>query len=319
MSQNSLQFGPTVALAKPRLLLSFSFGKTSARMTELCLQHLADQYEMKVVIANTGQELEESLLFGHRCDQHFGFDATWVEAAIDPEPGAGTRHRVVTYETATRQAEEGGPFEAMIQKYGIPGPGRAHCTRELKANAIRSYLLSIGWDDYTIAIGIRPDEPRRVDEEEMRRANLGMRVKFIYPMVDFWYHDKQDVNDWHDGLPFQLGLEEWGGNCGNCWKKSDPKLFLMARKRPEVFQFTDTMEVRYPRVGAEFVKDPTAPDRVFFRKRRNTKQLLAEAASVADQPIEVLRKFAQQDPDANAGCAEACHPYPMLDFEAEPA
>lgn len=319
MNQTTIQFGPGTPLAKPRLLLSFSMGKTSARMTELCLERLADQYEMKVVVANTGQELEESLLFGHQCDQHFGFNAVWVEAEIDPEPGAGTRHRIVTYETATRQSSEGGPFEAMIQKYGIPGPGRPHCTRELKANAIRSYMLSIGWTDYTIAIGIRPDEPRRVDEEEMRRANLGMNVKFIYPLVDYWYHDKQDVNDWHEELPFQLELEEYEGNCGNCWKKHDPKLYMMARKRPEVFGFTDIMEGRYPRVGAEFAKDPNAPDRVFFRRRRSTKDLLAEAAAVADRPIEVLRRFAQRDPDENGGCAEACHPYPMLDFGEEAA
>lgn len=314
MSQNSLHFGPASALAKPRLLLSFSCGRTSALMTKLCLERLADRYEMKVVVANTGQERDESLLFGHLCDTHFGYNATWVEADINPEPGEGTRHRVVTYETATRMSPEGGPFEAMIQKYGIPGPGRAHCTRELKANAIRSYLLSIGWTDYTIAIGIRPDEPRRVDEDEMRRANAGMRVKFAYPMVDFWYHDKQDVNDWWEDQPFNLELEEHEGNCGWCWKKSDPKLFLLAKQRPDVFAFPATMDARYPRLGPEFAKDPNAPTRVFFRKHRSTKDLLAEAVTVADKPIEVLRRFAKQDPDANGGCAESCEPYPMLDF-----
>lgn len=319
MSQHSLHFGPATALAKPRLLLSFSFGRTSALMAKLCLERLADQYEMKVVVANTGEEREESLLFGHQCDTRFGFDATWVEAEINPGHGEGTRHRVVTYETATRSNAVDGPFERMIQKYGIPGPGRAHCTRELKANAIRSYLLSIGWTDYTIAIGIRPDEPRRVDEEEMRRANLGMNVKFVYPMVDFWYHDKQDVNEWWAEQPFNLLLDEHEGNCGWCWQKSDPKLFLLAKQRPQEFVFPARMDALYPRVGAEFEKDPGAPNRVFFRRRRSTEALLAEAAAVATAPIEVLRRFIKQDADAESGCSEACHPYPMLDFEGAAA
>lgn len=314
MSQNSIHFGAPERQGKPRLLLSFSFGKSSARMTDLCLRNLADQYEMVVVVANTTKEREESLLFGHQCDKYLGFNAVWVEAVINPGAGEGTRHRVVTYETAGRNGEA---FEAMIQKYGIPGPGRAHCTRELKANAIRSYLLSIGWTDYTIAIGIRGDEPRRVDEDMMRLANQGQKVKFIYPLVDFWFHDKQDVNDWWEEQPFNLQLEEHEGNCEACWKKSDPKLFLLAKQRPEVFTFPARMEALYPRVGAEFLKDPTAPNRVFWRKRRTTADLLAEAAAVADQPIEVLRRFAQRDPDENSGCAEACHPYPMLDFGEE--
>lgn len=314
MSQNSLHFGPVTTLAKPRLLLSFSWGRTSALMTKLCLERLADQYEMKVVVANTTQEREESLLFGHQCDTRFGFQSTWVEAVINPGKGEGTRHKVVTYETATRLSPEGGAFEEMIQKYGIPGPGRAHCTRELKAAAIRSYMLSIGWTDYTIAIGIRPDEKVRVDEEEMRRANLGMKVKFIYPMIDFWYHDKQDVNDWWEEQPFNLQLEEHEGNCAWCWKKSDPKHFLLAKQNPSIYEFPANMEARYPRLGPEFEKDPSAPNRVFFRKHRTTKDILAEAATVADRPIEVLHRFVKQDADKNAGCGEACHPYPMLDF-----
>jgi 3'-phosphoadenosine 5'-phosphosulfate sulfotransferase (PAPS reductase)/FAD synthetase len=166
--------------------------------------------------------------------------------------------------TATRMSPEGGAFEAMIQKYGIPGPGRAHCTRELKANAIASYLRSIGWDDYTIAIGIRPDEERRADEEAIRKANQGHKVKFIYPLIDYWYHDKQDVNDWWEEQPFNLQLQEHEGNCAWCWKKSFPKHARLLNERPEIYQFPANMEARYPRVGAEFEKDPNAPDRVFF-------------------------------------------------------
>jgi 3'-phosphoadenosine 5'-phosphosulfate sulfotransferase (PAPS reductase)/FAD synthetase len=315
VSQNSIHFGPNDRPGKPRLVLSFSMGKTSAYMTKLCRDRLADQYEMIVVTANTAWEREEALVFGNECDRRFGFNMVWVEAVTNPGDGNGTTHRVVTFETASRNGE---PFEAMIQKYGIPGPGRAHCTRELKANAIRSYLRSIGWNKYTIAIGIRPDEPRRVDEEQMRRENLGEGVKFAYPLVDWFYSDKQDVNDWWEAQDFNLQLAEHEGNCAGCWKKSDPKLLLLARERPEVFTFPDRMEKLYPRVGAEFLKDPSAPDRVFFRKRRSAQALLTEAAASA-QPVEVLRRFVRQDADQNSGCTESCEPYPMLNFGLEAA
>lgn len=316
MSQNSFHFGPAAKLAKPRLLLSFSLGRTSALMTKLCKERLKDQYEMKVVLANTGEEREESLLFGHQCDTILGFDSVWVEAEVNPEKGEGTRHRVVTYETATRMNATNGPFEQVIQKYGIPGPGRAHCTRELKAAAIRSYLLSIGWTDYTIAIGIRPDEPRRVDEDALRLANAGESVKFVYPMIDYWYHDKQDVNDWWAEQPFNLQLEEHEGNCAWCWKKGWPKHARLTTENPSVYRFPARMESTYPRVGAEFEKDPTARDRTFFRNHTSTLKLAETAAVVVSSMADRarLKALTKVNEDENGGCTESCEPYPMLEF-----
>jgi 3'-phosphoadenosine 5'-phosphosulfate sulfotransferase (PAPS reductase)/FAD synthetase len=317
VSQQSIQFGPITPLARPRLVLSFSMGKTSGLMTKLCLERLRDQYEMIVMVANTGEEREESLLFGHQCDTQFGFNAVWVEAEVNPEKGEGTRHRVVTYETATRPMTRNGPFEQVIRKYGIPGPGRGHCTRELKANAIASYLRSIGWDDYTIAIGIRPDEDIRVDEAAVRRANQGHKVRFIYPLIDYWYHDKQDVNDWWEEQPFNLQLEEHEGNCAWCWKKHWPKHARLVTERPEVYAFPMLMEELYPRVGPEFEKDLAAPNRVFFRNYTSTKMLAKVAVEMTAQQEDRarLRALAKVKPDDSGGCGEACHPYPMLDLE----
>ena len=322
MRQSSIPFGPSVAgLAKPRLVASFSFGRTSALMTKLLLEHLSNQYEILVVVANTGQERDEALEFGHLCDTHFGFNAVWLEAVTNPEDGVGTGHRVVSYETATRISPEGGPFEDMIRKYGIPGPGRAHCTRELKANAIRSYLRSIGWDDYTIALGIRPDEERRADEAQIRLANQGHRVQFIYPLIDYWYHDKQDVNDWWEEQPFNLQLQEHEGNCAWCWKKSFPKHARLLNERPDLYAFPATMEARYPRVGAEFARYPDQPDRVFFRLHTTTVRLKEVAElymSEGDAKREAKREklLARLRSDENGGCTESCEPYPMLDLEA---
>lgn len=307
MTQSSIQFSgwedlakPGQDGAKPRLFISFSGGKTSGVMTHKCLEHLSDAFQIIVGFANTALEDEKTLRFIHNCDVNFGFKTVWLEAVVNPERGEGTTHRVVCYETASRHGE---PFEAVIQKYGIPNRSNPHCTRELKLRVLDSYLRSIGWADYYTAIGIRPDESRRVNPNATQQH-------IVYPLIDFFYMDKQDVNDWWEGQSFNLELREHEGNCVTCWKKSESKLFLLWRERPEDFTFNDRMERTYPRVGAEFSKDPTCRDRVFFRGNRSTQDLIAAAKAVADQPVKVLERLATHDSDANSGCSESCEMYP---------
>lgn len=274
MTQSSIHFGnwrDLVGDEKPRLFISFSGGKTSGAMTKLCLDNLADHFDIVVGFANTGEEDERTLKFVHMCDEIFGFKTVWLEAVVNPEKGEGTTHRVVTYETASRNGE---PFEAVIQKYGIPNRSFPHCNRELKLSTMKSYLRSIGWTDYYTAIGIRPDESRRVNA-------TAAKAKIVYPLIDWFWMDKQDVNDWWEEQPFNLELREHEGNCRWCWKKSDAKHFLLHRENPSIFEFPARMEATYPRLGPEFDKDPNAADRTFFRKNRSTIQLIAAATSVA--------------------------------------
>lgn len=313
MSQNSIHFGGWGALAKPRpdgskprLFLSFSGGKTSGTMTRLCLQHLSEVFEIVVGFANTGEEDERCLRFVHACDVHFGFGTVWLEAEVNPEKGEGTTHRVVTFETASRHGE---PFEAVIRKYGIPNRSNPHCTRELKQRVMGSYLRSIGWTDYYTAIGLRPDEARRVNTKAVQQ-------RIVYPLIDWFWMDKQDVNDWWEEQPFNLEMREHEGNCRWCWKKSEAKHLLLLREQPVIFDFPARMEATYPRVGAEFAKDPTCRDRVFFRGNRSTFDLIAAAEAMATQPVKVLERLAAvTDLDANGGCSESCEVYPMLNFE----
>jgi 3'-phosphoadenosine 5'-phosphosulfate sulfotransferase (PAPS reductase)/FAD synthetase len=309
--QNNINFvqAPPAYGAKPRLLLSFSGGRTSGYMTRMCLTQLADQFEMLVVFANTGQENEQTLEFVRDCDQHFNFGTVWLEAVVQHGERKSSGHRIVTFETASRDGE---PFEEMIRKYGIPNRDNPHCTRELKLNAMKSYLRAVGWTDYTTALGIRPDEFRRVDEEQFRLANQGEKVRLAYPLVDRFYADKQDVNDWWEDQPFNLRLLEHEGNCKWCWKKSFAKHARLLAERPEVYTFPARMEALYPRVGAEFGKDPSALSRVFFRERTSTLDLAAKCAAVASKPEQGRFK---ERPDENGGCTESCELYPMLDFD----
>lgn len=278
--------------AKKRLAVSFSGGETSGKMTEWVLANLNDEYEITVTFANTGEENEETLVFVDKCDRILGFDTVWVEAVIDPREGGGTKHRIVTFETASRAGE---PYEEMTRKYGISNVTFQPCNRELKLAPMRSYLRSIGWaaGTYETAIGIREDEARRVRDNAPEK-------RIIYPLVDMIPMDKQDVNDWWSEQSFRLDLKEHEGNCKWCWKKSLSKHMRLIEERPHIYDFPRRMEREYGFHGAPS-NDGTA--RVFFRGMRSTNDLFALAAELQDRPkvIQLTLDF-----DRDSGCSESC-------------
>lgn len=278
-----------------RLLVSFSGGQTSGYMAKVIKDAYESTYdEVIYVFGNTGQEDERCLRFVDQCDRQFGLNVVWVEAVVHQGERKGTTHRVVKFETASRNGE---PYEAHIQKYGIPNMKFPHCTRELKYRPIHSYAASLGWTEYDTAIGIRTDERRRV-------AANATTDKIVYPLLDWFPSDKQDVNGFWEDQSFSLGMQEHEGNCRWCWKKSDAKLLRLLTEQPGSFDFPARMEAEYPRVGAEFGKDPTARDRTFFRGNRSVVDLRRLHAEIGSRVIPITS-------DSNAGCGESCELYPM--------
>lgn len=301
----------TKGLQKPRLKVAFSTGATSAMMARLIQLNWSHIYDIIYIMANTSREDDRSLEFGRQCDQAWGLGLVIVEAVVHPDERKGSSHRVVTFDTACR---DGSVFEDVIKKYGIPNMDFEPCNRELKLNAMNSYMRSIGWADYQTAVGIRMDESIRVNPVEAAKARI------IYPLIDVWPRDKQDVRDFWEDQPFRLEIEEYEGNCKVCWKKSDKKLFRLAAEHPEHFDWTREMEQKYGWHGAPHYGAPT-PDgmaRVFFRRHRNTDAVLAEAKAlgyVPGIPVKEVRSHAARqyhlDLDVG-GCGESCHPFQMV-------
>lgn len=235
------------------LIISFSGGRTSGYLTKMLLD-AADYENIYVVFANTGQEHPKTLEFVHNCDKHFGFNTTWIEAVIQEGKGNGTRHRVVDYATASR---DGGPFEDVIRKYGMPFTKSPHCTREMKRYPIMDYIRSLDLKrgDYHMAIGIRADE---VDRMSPKAEYDGI----IYPLVKANVK-KIDVLKWWAQQDFDLEIPEHMGNCVWCWKKSFKKLVTVMDEMPEAFDFPRRMEREYARNGA--VANKLQKDLRFFR------------------------------------------------------
>lgn len=264
------------------LVVSFSGGKSSAFMA----RKLQETYEGKLlfIFANTGQEREETLEFIHECEQRWGIPLVWVEAVVG-ERGTRTTHRVVSFETASRNGE---PFEQVISKYGISNKSYPHCTRELKLAPMTSYLQHAGLDSYKFAVGIRADEPKRI-RKDAEQAGI------VYPLAHWFPTDKQDVNDWWEDQDFNLNLQEHEGNCAWCWKKTLTKHIRLIREVPHIYDFPRRMERDHGYTNARHGR------RVFFRENRSVEDLFAIARAHGGATLPPLRGH-----DEDGGCSESC-------------
>lgn len=205
------------------LLVSVSGGRSSGIMARMIQSSSAfDAYERFYLFANTGKEREETLVFIKRLTEHWGLPIVWLEAVVVPGKGNATKHREVTFETAARKGE---PFDAVIAKYGVPNKFFSHCTRELKLQAMASYMRERGYSTWTSAIGMRLQERNRMSG----RTPYGPA---IYPLANRKL-TRQEVRLWWREQPFDLEIEDYQGNCDLCFKKSLAKRLQILKEEPE--------------------------------------------------------------------------------------
>lgn len=264
------------------LVISFSGGRTSAFMTRILMDYQPDR-EKVVVFANTGKEKPETLEFVNECDKRWNLNVVWLEAVIHREYGKGTTHKLIDFATAARNGE---PFEAMIQKFGIPNKAFPHCTRELKRRVVDSYVRMLGWKDHETAIGIRADETHRINKKE------ALKNRWIYPLAE-WGIDKRTILDWWLKQDFDLGLMEHQGNCDLCWKKSDRKLVKMIREEPERLDWWERMERQYSTIQVG-KRSPVTEPTYFFRHSRSS-QDIKELVEIAKMQGDLFLSEQEED------------------------
>lgn len=295
---------------KNKLLVSFSGGETSAYMAQWLWNHKQDEYEMIFVFANTGQENEETLKFVRDCESLFNFKCVWIEAGVFHNQRKGNGFKIVDYISASREGE---PFEEIIKKHGIPNMSTPHCTRELKQAPIKAYAKSIGWKKYYTAIGIREDE---IDRMSSKRKES----RLLYPLISMIPMTKQKINFWWSQQPFRLNLKGYQGNCVTCWKKSDNKLYQIAKENEYAFNFFGKMEARYgnyiPESRLKLMESrnelPKLPS-TFFRKNRSAIDIVNESKVafnhvVDDSAITPQQQdlFSEQDYDEHCEVYAQC-------------
>ena len=221
------------------ILISFSGGRTSAFMTKFILKSKKyKDFQKIIVFANTGKEREETLEFINKFENHIKERIFWLEAVVNKEKGKGTRHKIVGFNTASRNGE---PFEEVIKKYTIPNKEFIHCTRELKINPIKSFLRYLGFkkNDYQTAIGIRSDEQHRVNWESAKSDNQ------IYPLITDIRVDSKFIRKYWESMPFDLKLKDYEGNCDLCYKKSNRKLLTLITENPQLLDWWNKMEIEH--------------------------------------------------------------------------
>lgn len=254
---------------KKDLLVLFSGGRTSGYMCYWIKRNWSHLYNLHFLYANTGQEHPKTLDFINICDQEMSLDLTWIEADVK-EKGVGTSYKVVDYETASR---DGRPFEDIVKKYGLPNKDFPHCTREMKIEPAKKWAEDNISKDYDMALGIRVDEPKRLTQAKGQNNKL-------YPLAHNKPMTKGDIIDWWRNQHFDLQVPEHLGNCMWCWKKSDRKLWTIAKEHPEVFDFPKMLEGKYSKTSNYERKDA----RVMFRHYRSADDILMESK----EPFEVF-------------------------------
>jgi 3'-phosphoadenosine 5'-phosphosulfate sulfotransferase (PAPS reductase)/FAD synthetase len=227
------------ALPEGNVLISLSGGRTSGYMLHKILEangSLPDQ--CKVVFANTGREMPETLDFVQEIGTRWNVPIIWLEYT---RPEGKVSFEIVNHNSASRNGE---PFERLIaaKKY-LPNVVQRFCTSELKVLTIKRYLVSVGWKQWKSTIGIRADESRRINRKESKE-----RWTYWYPLYDANVN-KEMVGDFWKSQPFDLRL--YGprgvtpkGNCDGCFLKSEATLAMMWREHPVNMQWWADMETK---------------------------------------------------------------------------
>ena len=209
-------------------VVSFSGGRTSGYMLNRILEANGGlPSNAKVIFANTGKERFETLDFVNQVSLEWNVDITWLEYDYIASAIGNKRHprhvaRKVDYQSASRAGE---PFEKMIKstRY-LPNVVTRTCTRELKNETVKRYLLTLGIREHTNIIGFRYDERRRA----VSRVADNRLFPLIYDEVV-----ESDVRAYWRNQAFDLAIESYQGNCDLCFLKGKSKLLALIKQDPD--------------------------------------------------------------------------------------
>jgi 3'-phosphoadenosine 5'-phosphosulfate sulfotransferase (PAPS reductase)/FAD synthetase len=216
--------------------IAFSGGRTSAFMLHEILMANGKLPDRAVTtFQNTGREMPETLDFVHEVGARWKVNIIWLEYLP-----AAPFFEIVNHNSASRDGE---PFEALIRKKKYtPNQQTRFCTVELKVRTAKRYLMSLGWKHWTSCLGLRADEPHRLNKPKpkdrwtdwtpLAAAGVGK-----HHVTDFWSRQPFDLR-----LPNVKG-KCWLGNCDGCFLKSEANIAAFTRDYPERAAWWERAEV----------------------------------------------------------------------------
>lgn len=248
----------------PPVQVSFSGGRTSGLMLRLFLDawggNLPEGYH--VLFYNTGKEREETLQFVRECGERWNVPIVWLEydRVRDELGGWHNTYRTVDFGTASRNGE---PFDKLIvgRSY-LPNVVTRFCTTEMKVRTGKRYLINRGVENWTCAVGIRADEPKRLGN----RSDPRERWTRVHPLADAGVY-LEDVQAFWSAQPFDLGLRPDEGNCDLCFLKGRGKLLRLIKERPASADWWLARE-------REMKAKAPSPELAQFNRRRSYEQLV---------------------------------------------
>lgn len=116
----------------------------------------------------------------------------------------------------------------------LPNPVTRFCTVELKIRTAKRFAMSLGWDHWINAIGLRADEPRRVAKIKNQRERWEMVAPLAEAGVTKW-----DVMAFWQTQDFDLNLPNINGstplgNCDLCFLKGTATIQGIIRDHPHL-------------------------------------------------------------------------------------
>lgn len=219
--------------------IAFSGGRTSAYLLHQILDAnggLPDggHGRVRVTFQNTGREMPETLDFVQEVGERWQVPITWLEYR-----SAVPFFEVVSHNSAARNGE---PFEALIRRRKfLPNQQARFCSTELKVRTAKRWLRSLGWEHWTNAVGIRADEPHRLNKPPPKD-----RWTVWTPLADAGV-GRHHVSEFWSRQPFDLRLPNvrgncWLGNCDGCFLKSEASIASLTRDYPERAAWWEDME-----------------------------------------------------------------------------
>lgn len=277
-------------------VVSFSGGRTSAYLVYLMEQRRMSGEDIHYVYMDTGAEHPKTYEFIRNIVRHWNIDLHCLRVIPDPEMGKASSYEELSVDDIGPDLI---PWIRMLNKYGHPYVGGAFCTDRMKSVPFTKYCQErFGKGNYHTWLGIRVDEPNRIRDSPW--------FSYLADISDF---EKQDILDWWEEQPFDLGIQEHLGNCVFCIKKSMQKVALATMDEPELAaQFVDVLDNEIH----------TGREPVMYRGNNTLKSLIALFSDTSrDELASRMTSMRQYD---TGSCSESCEAFScQLGFNFEDA